>query len=90
MSELSESELPAIELLKQLGYEYFDAKKQMYEVLLHERLTASLMRINPWLNGNALQKVVRKIEAVNGSSLMEINADIHQLITKADAYSLKP
>ncbi|MDP0587767.1 MAG: type I restriction endonuclease subunit R [Candidatus Endonucleobacter bathymodioli] len=90
MSELSESELPAIALLKQLGYDYFDAKKEMFEVVLHERLTASLMRINPWLNGNALQKVMRKIEAVNGSSLMEINADIHQLITKADAYSLKP
>jgi len=90
MSELSESELPAIALLKQLGYEYFDAKKEMYDVVLQERLRSSLKRINPWLNANALQKVMRKVEAVNGSSLMEINAEIHQLITKADAFSLKP
>ena len=90
MSEYLQSELPAIELLKQLGYEYLVAKGEMYEVILQERLEASLKRINPWLNENNLQKVIRKLLGVNGSSLMEINSEIHQLITKADALSLKP
>ena len=90
MSEYTQSEQPAIELLKKLGYDYFDAKGEMYEVVLQDRLEASLKRINPWLSDSNLQKVTRKILAVNGSSLMEINSEIHQLITKADALTLKP
>ncbi len=90
MSEYTQSELPAIELFKKLGYDYFDAKSEMYEVVLEDRLTTALKKINPWLNENNLQKVVRKVLAVNGSSLMEINSQIHKLITRADALSLKP
>ncbi len=60
MSEYLQSELPAIELFKSLGYEYFDAKGQMYEAVLQERLEASLKRINPWLNDNNLRKIIRE------------------------------
>jgi len=51
-----------------------------------------LIEANPWLNENNLQKVVRKVLATStmGSSLMEINSEIHKLITRADALSLKP
>ena len=90
MSEYLQSEQPAIELFKKLGYKYFNAKGKMYEVVLQERLEASLKRINPWLDENNLQKVLRKVLAVDGSSLMEINSQIHKLITRADALSLKP
>ncbi|MEA2017944.1 MAG: type I restriction endonuclease, partial [Campylobacterota bacterium] len=90
MSEYLQSELPAIELFKKLNYDYFDAKGEMYEVVLEDKLTISLKKINPWLNENNLQKVIRKILAVSGSSLMEINSEIHKLITRADALSLKP
>ena len=90
MSEYLQSELPAIKLFKKLKYDYFDAKGEMYKVVLEDRLTSSLKRINPWLSENNLQKVSRKILAVSGSSLMEINSEIHKLITKADALSLKP
>jgi type I restriction enzyme R subunit len=93
MSEYQQSELPAIELFKKLGYEYFDAKGTMYEVVLEDRLSSALKKINPWLDdkdGNNLEKVIRKVLSVNGSSLMEINEEIHKLITKADALSLKP
>ena len=90
MSEYLQSELPAIELFKKLGYDYFDAKGEMYEIVLEDRLITSLKRINPWLSDNNLQKVIRKVMAVSGSSLMEINSEIHKLITKADALSLKP
>ncbi|WP_324172907.1 HsdR family type I site-specific deoxyribonuclease [Sulfurimonas sp.] len=90
MSEYLQSELPAIELFKKLKYDYLDAKGEMYEVVLEDRLINSLKRINPWLNENNLQKIIRKILAVSGSSLMEINSQIHKLITRADALSLKP
>ncbi len=90
MSEYLQSELPAIELFKKLGYDYFDAKGEMYEVVLEDRLTTTLKKINPWLSENNLQKVVRKVLAVDASSLMEINSEVHKLITKADALSLKP
>ena len=90
MSEYKQSELPAIELFKNLGYDYFDAKSMMYEVVLEDSLTKSLKNINPWLNENNLQKVIRKVLAVNGGSLIEINSKIHKLITRADAYSLPP
>lgn len=92
MSEYLQSELPAIELFQKLGYDYFDAKGEMYEAVLEDRLTTTLQKINPWLSENNLQKVVRKVLATSnvGSSLMEINSEIHKLITKADALSLKP
>ena len=93
MSEFTQSELPAIELFQKLGYEHFDAKSQMYEVVLEDKLKSSLKRINPWLNENNLQKVIRKVletSITGGTSLMEINSEIHKLITKADALSLKP
>lgn len=92
MSEYLQSELPAIELFKKLNYDYFDAKGEMYEVVLEDKLTTSLKKINPWLNENNLQKIVRKLLASStmGSSLMEINSEIHKLITRADALSLKP
>jgi len=92
MSEYLQSELPAIELFKKLNYDYFDAKSEMYEVVLEDKLTMALKKINPWLNENNLQKVVRKVLATSsvGSSLMEINSEIHKLITRADALSLKP
>ena len=61
MSEYTQSELPAIELLKKLGYEHLDAKSEMYDVVLQERLETALLRLNPWLNENNLHKVVRKI-----------------------------
>lgn len=90
MSEYLQSELPAIELFHKLGYDYFDAKGEMYEVVLEDKLITTLKKINPWLNENNLQKVSRKVLAVSGSSLMEINSEIHKLITRADALSLKP
>jgi len=90
MSEYTQSEYPAIELFRSLGYDYLDAKGKIYEVILKERLEASLLRLNPWLNEKNLQKITNKIILVNGSTLMEINTKIHKLITKADALTLKP
>lgn len=83
--EYIHSELPAIELFKQMGYEYFDAsktdeRKDITEVVLTDRLLASIKRINPWINNNNLNKAFNEITSVNGTSLMEVNEKVWKLI----------
>lgn len=83
--EYIHSELPAIELFQQMGYQYFDASKQddrsdITEVLLKDRLLASITKLNPWINENNLNKAYSAITSVNGASLMEINQKIWELI----------
>lgn len=84
-SEYIHSELPAIELFQQLGYQYFDAsihdeRSDITEVLLKNRLLASIKKINPWINDNNLNKAYSELTSVNGASLMEINQQIWELI----------
>lgn len=79
------SELPAIELFQKMGYQYYDASKQdersdITEVLLKDRLLASITKLNPWINENNLNKAYTAITSVNGASLMEINQKIWELI----------
>jgi len=74
--EYIHSELPAIELFKKLGYAYFNAgthdeRDDITEVLLKDRLLASIKRINPWINDNNLNKAYTELTSVNGASLME-------------------
>jgi type I restriction enzyme R subunit len=83
--EYIHSELPAIQLLQQLGYQYYDASKQderedITEVVLKNRLLAAIKRINPWINDNNLNKAFLELTTVNGASLMEINQKIWELI----------
>ena len=93
LPELNYSELPAIELFKQLGYEYYNAgqhdeRLDITEVLLKERLLASIKRINPWINNNNLNKAFNELTSVNGASLMEINQKIWELI-RGGTFSVK-
>jgi len=83
--EYIHSELPAIELLKQIGYQYYDASKSderqdITEIVLKERLFASIKKLNPWINNNNLNKAYQEITGVNGTSLMEINQKIWELL----------
>lgn len=84
-SEYIHSELPAINLFKALGYQYFDAslhdeRENITEVLLKDRLLASIKKINPWINDNNLNKAFAALTTVNGASLMEINQQVWELI----------
>jgi type I restriction enzyme R subunit len=79
------SELPAIKLFQQLGYQYYDAsktdeRKDITEVVLTDRLLAAIKRINPWINDNNLNKAFNEITFVSGTSLMEINEKVWKLI----------
>ncbi|MCT7598006.1 type I restriction endonuclease subunit R [Aliarcobacter butzleri] len=89
------SELPAIELFKKLGFNYFDAsiadtRESINEVILEDRLRQSLLKINPWLRDNTLEKVVRKLKNIQASTLMEANQIVFDFITKKDSISEKP
>ncbi|MDX4049298.1 type I restriction endonuclease subunit R [Aliarcobacter skirrowii] len=89
------SELPAIELFKKLGFNYFDGslvdtRESINEVILEDRLRSSLAKINPWLKDNTLEKVVRKLKNIQASTLMEANQIVFDLITKKDSITEKP
>ena len=93
--EYLQSELPAIELFQKLGYDYIDAslndsRSSINEVVLLDRLRTALQKINPWLNGNVLEKVIRNVTTISASSLMEANQRAFELITKSDAITEKP
>ncbi len=93
--EYLQSELPAIELFQKLGYDYIDASLQdsrssINEVVLLDQLRSALQKINPWLSGNVLEKVIRNISTIPASSLMEANQRAFELITKSDAITEKP
>ena len=85
-SEYNDSERPAIELLKKLGYDYYDASKQDEErdsgsdPILINRLQKALKRINPWLDDHNLKTAVRKITKPRADSLMAANKEIHHLL----------
>ncbi|MFV1450301.1 type I restriction endonuclease [Maribacter sp. HS] len=83
--EYIHSELPAIKLFQQMGYQYFDASQQdertdITEVILKDRLLTAIKRLNTWINDNNLNKAYNEITTVNGASLMEINEKVWKLI----------
>lgn len=91
--EYLNSELPAIDLFKQMGYLFIDANKQderadITEVLLKDRLLASIKKLNPWINDNNLNKAFNELTTVNGASLMEINQKVWELI-RGGTFSVK-
>jgi type I restriction enzyme R subunit len=85
-TELQLSEVPAIELFKKLGYQYCratdlgDERESLSDVVLKERFKASIKRLNPWINDHSLTLAFREITHMQGSSLMEINENIHKYL----------
>ena len=68
-----------------MGYQYLDASQQdermdITEVILKDRLLASIKKLNTWINDNNLNKAYNEITTVNGASLMEINEKIWELM----------
>lgn len=90
--EYLQSELPAIELFQKLGYEYINnyPRESINEIILEDRFRAALTKINPWLKGNSLEKLVRTIKNIQASTLMEANQIVHEFITKKDSITIKP
>ncbi|OSY16399.1 Type I restriction-modification system, restriction subunit R [Bacillus mycoides] len=75
-----------IEQLKELGYEHFygpflDSERESKgEIVLKERLSKSILRLNPWLSDINLSKVIRSITHIESTSLMEANQKFYEMI----------
>lgn len=83
--EYTYSELPAIQLFQQMGYQYYngsqkDEREKISEVLLKDRLLAAIRQLNPWINDSNLHKAYMRLTNVNGAFLMEINQVIWGLL----------
>jgi len=84
--ELDKVELPALEQLQSLGWSYVegaelspdksDERSSLKDVVLEKRLTASLKRINPWINDENLRKVIRELTKTLYPNLVEANQGI--------------
>ena len=84
--EYLQSELPAIQLFQDLGYDYLDGsthdeRASINEVILEDRLKSAIKRINPWLNENNVKNAFKEITSVASASLMEANEFIHKLLS---------
>lgn len=84
-------ELPAIEYLKNLGYDFITGDKltpdygerdTLSEVILSKRMKAALKKLNPWISEESADKVVRKFTRAEslGAGLLEINEKIYDYI----------
>ena len=78
--EYTAVEQPALEQLKALGYAYVPGaamvpasgeRGSFREVVLEGRFRSALMRINPWLSADNLNKVVRDLTVIQAASLLE-------------------
>ncbi len=75
-------EIPLIEQLKNYGYNYLNTNELDRErssqavVLLEDRFRESLQRLNPWMNENSLDKVVRRFSTPQAEDLWHMNKQI--------------
>jgi type I restriction enzyme R subunit len=86
-NEAGQSETPAVEFLKNLGYAYvppetLDAERDtLRDAVLVARLRVALKRLNPWISDDNLHKCVRAITSVPAASLIEANETLHTSLT---------
>ena len=92
--EYDKVELPAIEQLQSLGWTYLpgadlspetSSERQYYrDVVLEQRLTAAIQRINPWISEENLRKVVRdlRVEGKGHPTLMETNQTLWETLVQ--------
>ena len=84
------SEKPAIEQLKRMGYEFLTGDKldpqeteecarvSRRDVILVERLRAKLKELNEDAGEIAIEKAIRQITNIQGTSLMDENREFHK------------
>ncbi|SMO35551.1 type I restriction endonuclease subunit R [Halorubrum cibi] len=88
--EYAESERPALDSLQQLGWEVVDQQRSAWHdpretessAVLEPRLRNAVKQLNPWLNENNLNKAVREITQVAGTSTMDENEQIHENLVR--------
>ncbi|MFD2627439.1 type I restriction endonuclease subunit R [Oceanobacillus kapialis] len=72
--------------LQKLGYTYVHGteldkeRTSQTEVVLKGRLQETIQSLNPWINENNLNRVVRTITHMEATSVMEANQQFHELL----------
>lgn len=75
-----------INQLQEMGYEYLHGpsldgeRETASDVVLRARLIQAITKLNPWIDANNLNKVVRSILHIEATSLMEANEKFHSLL----------
>ena len=84
--ELSHAELPARDLLVALGWTFVprealaEERSHEREVILKDRLTAALMRLNEWMTADQAQRVIFNLEHVDETGMLR-NQRIHEYLS---------
>lgn len=87
------SEKPAIDLLQQLGYQYYDAstnadeRESINEILLIDRLEKSIKKLNPWLEDQQIPLAAREIGISAYGSLIDANEWVWRKILCEDEFT---
>jgi type I restriction enzyme R subunit len=95
MSRITESSIEefAIELLEKLGYQYIygpdiapdsatPARQSFEDVLLIEKLTAAVARINPRVPADAREDAIKQLLRLNSPELIANNESFHRMLTE--------
>jgi len=89
--EYSKVELPALEQLQTLGWDYIHGSELsetssertcLGDAVLQSRLELSIKRLNPWISEENLRKVVRDLAKPQSVTLMETNQFIWEMLTQ--------
>ncbi|HXH20441.1 MAG TPA: type I restriction endonuclease subunit R [Dehalococcoidia bacterium] len=86
INELNQAELPAVELLRKLGYTFVPRevlaaeRNGEREVLLKARLKAALLRLNEWLTQDQAERVIFNLERVDAVGMAR-NQAVHEYLT---------
>ena len=91
--ELTKVEQPAIDQLVSLGWSHIPGielspdhpakeRSSEKEVVLKNRLSSAIQRINPWISDDNLRKVIHDLIHPASLTLMEANQSIHETLIK--------
>ncbi|NGM71367.1 type I restriction endonuclease subunit R [Natronolimnobius sp. AArcel1] len=73
--------IPRLEVVDDVEHRDVGIRKGR-ERVLEPRLRDAIKRLNPWINENNLNKVVREIQQVTGTSTMHENEQIHEKLVR--------
>jgi type I restriction enzyme, R subunit len=97
--EERESQLPAIELLQDLGWTFVDSDEldaergSIKEVVLERRLRAAITKLNPGIPDDAVNQMVHAVmnphsHGIPTTGLLAANEKVHKLVTLGYAYKV--
>ena len=95
--EYKKAEKPALDKLHALDYNYVPGEElapdssaqersSWRDVVLDKRLAKALMRINPWLSHENLNKIIHNLIYIRAASLIEANQKVYESLVKYMAY----